>query len=143
MLRPELEQTRMLKCKIAPQFVNRWSPGPISGKKLADNETEVIKFANASKSSLSENSIWTQDLEMVAELLLMTGSNTAASNNVVVIMQAGVNFGDMKDCGSGIELSSCCVLAPVDIKSTVFYYQLVPGQSVHGVKIHYAFYRRQ
>lgn len=65
-------------------------------EKLADKETEVIKFANASKSSLSENSIWTQDLEMVVELLLMTGSNTAASNNVVVILQAGVNFGDMK-----------------------------------------------
>jgi hypothetical protein len=65
----------------------------------------------------------------VVELLSMIGSDTVATNNMVVILQAGVNFGGVKNSGSGRASSSCGELDTVNIKSTGFYYQLVISQS--------------
>lgn len=131
MIRPEVEHTRMLTCKIASQFAKRLFPRSISGKKLTDDEMDTIKTANASKSGLVSisYSIWTQDLEpVVSELSSMTRSYTATAKIGVVISQAGVKLGGLKNSGSGKASSNYGEPDPVNIKSTEFYYQLILSQ---------------
>ena len=97
--------------------------GPIAPIITAEDEKEAIRIANDSKFGLGA-SIWTQDLEKAETLSSWVQSGIVTVNNVVV-SDARVPFGGVKNSGFGRELSRYGMLEFVNIKSVRFYDQLI------------------
>jgi acyl-CoA reductase-like NAD-dependent aldehyde dehydrogenase len=102
--------------------------GPVAPIITADNEKEAIRIANDSKFGLGA-SIWTQDLEKAETLSAWVQSGIVTVNNVVV-SDARVPFGGVKNSGFGRELSRYGMLEFVNIKSVRFYDQLIHNHHV-------------
>jgi acyl-CoA reductase-like NAD-dependent aldehyde dehydrogenase len=97
--------------------------GPVAPIITAEDEKEAIRIANDSKFGLGA-SIWTQDLEKAETLSSWVQSGIVTVNNVVV-SDARVPFGGVKNSGFGRELSRYGMLEFVNIKSVRFYDQLI------------------
>ena len=97
--------------------------GPVAPIITVDDEKEAIKIANDSKFGLGA-SIWTQDLDKAEKLSMAIESGMVTVNNVV-ISDARVPFGGVKNSGFGRELSRYGMLEFANIKSVRFYDQLV------------------
>jgi acyl-CoA reductase-like NAD-dependent aldehyde dehydrogenase len=97
--------------------------GPVAPIITANDEKEAIRIANDSKFGLGA-SIWTQDLEKAETLSSLIQSGIVTVNNVVV-SDARVPFGGVKNSGFGRELSRYGMLEFVNIKSVRFYDQLI------------------
>jgi acyl-CoA reductase-like NAD-dependent aldehyde dehydrogenase len=97
--------------------------GPIAPIITADNEEKAMWIANDSKSGLGA-SIWTQDLEKAEKLSDMVESGIVTVNSMVV-SDPRVPFGGIKSSGFGRELSRYGMLEFVNIKSVMFYDQLI------------------
>ena len=102
--------------------------GPVAPIITADNEKEAIRIANDSKFGLGA-SIWTQDLDKAETLSSWVQSGIVTVNNVVV-SDARVPFGGVKNSGFGRELSRYGMLEFVNIKSVRFYDQLIHNHHV-------------
>ena len=97
--------------------------GPVAPIVTADDEKEAVRIANDSKFGLGA-SIWTQDLDKAEKLSMAIESGMVTVNNVV-ISDARVPFGGVKNSGFGRELSRYGMLEFANIKSVRFYDQLV------------------
>jgi succinate-semialdehyde dehydrogenase/glutarate-semialdehyde dehydrogenase/succinyl-CoA reductase len=102
--------------------------GPVAPIITADNEKEAVRIANDSKFGLGA-SIWTQDLDKAETLSSWVQSGIVTVNNVVV-SDARVPFGGVKNSGFGRELSRYGMLEFVNIKSVRFYDQLIHNHHV-------------
>lgn len=122
--RPTIMKKVSPKMEVASEEVF----GPIAPVITVEEEKDAIKVANNSKYGLGA-SIWTQDLEKAEKLSRSIESGIVTVNNVV-ISDARVPFGGIKNSGFGRELSRYGMLEFVNVKSIRFYDQLVHNHHV-------------